>query len=139
MLAQMMVSADTEEVPHKVASRYQVRSTTHSFGEAVKVSRRSSKFQKRTTSQRRLRNLWKRERFDLQYGHCAICDQQMIPPPFPVPDGETHPPRLCSLDHITPLSVGGDDSFDNTQAVCFSCNSGKDTWRTVEPPIPLER
>ena len=30
-----------------------------------------------------------------------------------------------SLDHIVPLSMGGEDSMENLQAACFACNQFK--------------
>ena len=33
--------------------------------------------------------------------------------------------RRCTLDHTKPLDIGGEDSFNNTTAMCFTCNQEK--------------
>lgn len=42
-------------------------------------------------------------------GCCELCGQHML---F----------RDMTLDHIVPLSMGGEDSMENLQALCFTCN-----------------
>lgn len=37
----------------------------------------------------------------------------------------THDPRAPELDHIIPLSVGGEHSYRNTQCLCRACNHAK--------------
>jgi 5-methylcytosine-specific restriction endonuclease McrA len=37
----------------------------------------------------------------------------------------THEPRAPELDHIVPLSKGGEHSYRNTQCLCRSCNMSK--------------
>ena len=43
---------------------------------------------------------------------CALC-------------GQTLSLKSLTLDHIVPLSLGGEDSMENLQAVCFACNQLK--------------
>jgi 5-methylcytosine-specific restriction endonuclease McrA len=54
--------------------------------------------------------------------HCAICLKpwNQIPPR---PDRRYK--YVWTEDHIIPLSLGGNDSIENIQAVCYKCNSSK--------------
>lgn len=45
-------------------------------------------------------------------GRCELCGQQLL---F----------EDMTLDHIVPLSMGGEDSMKNLQAACFDCNKLK--------------
>ncbi len=45
-------------------------------------------------------------------GRCELCGQRLSP-------------ENMSLDHIVPLSMGGEDSMENLQAACFACNQFK--------------
>ena len=40
-------------------------------------------------------------------------------------------PLAATVDHIIPLSVGGEHSYRNTQLVCFKCNSLKGNRKVV--------
>lgn len=51
---------------------------------------------------------------------CGICDQPINPGLV----GQVHP-DAPSIDHIVPLSRGGDDTPANVQASHFGCNAGK--------------
>lgn len=67
-----------------------------------------------------LRKDWHKKRFKKQKGLCAICGRKMYLP------GEHAPPAVIStLDHIVPLSKGGSDHWENTQAVHYKCNQQK--------------
>lgn len=47
---------------------------------------------------------------------CGICDEA-------IERELSHPdPRSCSLDHIIPLSLGGEHSQANTRAAHLDCN-----------------
>jgi|GEM_PF-6560107 len=52
-----------------------------------------------------------------QNGQCAICHRPMT--------GAVPEPRAATVDHIHPISKGGEHSYQNTQAACFMCNSIK--------------
>ncbi len=39
--------------------------------------------------------------------------------------GCSHEERALEVDHIVPKSLGGEDSINNYQALCYSCNSSK--------------
>ncbi|WP_289286133.1 HNH endonuclease [Parablautia intestinalis] len=45
-------------------------------------------------------------------GHCELCGQQLLL-------------ENMTLDHIVPLSMGGEDSMENLQAACYACNQFK--------------
>lgn len=47
-----------------------------------------------------------------------------------------HPPKvILELDHIKPISKGGDNSEDNLITACFNCNRGKSN-ELLEEKIP---
>lgn len=50
---------------------------------------------------------------------CQLCGGA-IDPSLPWPDR-----MAASVDHIVPISLGGDDTFDNVQAAHSGCNSSK--------------
>ena len=52
--------------------------------------------------------------------HCRCLDGRTIDPDRKHPD-----PWSASIDHITPLSLGGDDTRDNVRAAHFGCNSSR--------------
>ena len=45
-------------------------------------------------------------------GRCELCGQRLAL-------------ENMTLDHIVPLSMGGEDSMENLQAACFACNQFK--------------
>jgi len=50
---------------------------------------------------------------------CGLCGK-------PVPQSASYPdPRSASLDHIVPVSQGGDHTYANCQLAHFGCNSRK--------------
>ena len=51
---------------------------------------------------------------------CAYC---MVPTVVEPPAGKAHLER--TLDHVVPLSAGGNDELDNVVLCCRSCNSRK--------------
>lgn len=61
--------------------------------------------------------------YDKSGGRCALCGQLL---------------KLedMTIDHIIPISMGGEDSLDNIQALCYSCNQFKDN---ILPEIFLNR
>jgi len=50
---------------------------------------------------------------------CQLCGQP-VDPKLSAPD-----PGSASIDHVIPLSLGGDDTPANVQLAHFGCNSGK--------------
>lgn len=63
-----------------------------------------------------MRQKWRRQRVKMQQGCCAACGVEFV---------EKHPWRHATLDHVVPLSKGGEDHFENTQALCRLCNTKK--------------
>lgn len=61
--------------------------------------------------------------YDRSNGRCALCGQKLLL------DNMT-------IDHIVPISMGGEDSLDNIQASCFACNQFKDN---ILPDVFLNR
>lgn len=61
--------------------------------------------------------------YDRSGGRCALCGQKLL-----LDD--------MTIDHIVPLSMGGEDSLDNIQASCFACNQFKDN---ILPDVFLNR
>lgn len=58
---------------------------------------------------------WRTIRATEQNWRCCWCGGHMLV--------ERDRPRSCTLEHVTPLSKGGPDSFDNTAAACQVCNN----------------
>ena len=59
------------------------------------------------------------ELFSRDHGRCQLCRKKLnlkriVPHPLAI-----------TIDHIIPLSKGGEHSYRNTQLVCFMCNSTK--------------
>jgi 5-methylcytosine-specific restriction endonuclease McrA len=52
-------------------------------------------------------------------GTCQLCGDP-INPALKAPD-----PKSVSIDHVIPLSRGGEHSYANTQLAHFGCNSRK--------------
>lgn len=67
------------------------------------------------TLHRREQMKWRDTHTRNQVGKCACCGQKMYG------RGKREP----TLDHIIPLSKGGKDTFENTQALCRECNECK--------------
>lgn len=60
-----------------------------------------------------------REIFDRDNWRCHICGCRVSK------DVELCSPRFATLDHLVPLSLGGEHSRANVATACFSCNSRK--------------
>jgi endogenous inhibitor of DNA gyrase (YacG/DUF329 family) len=78
------------------------------------------KYFKRIKSTVKLRRLYIRDG-----GRCQLCGRKLHINSC-VPNK-----RAPTIDHIVPLSLGGKDTYRNTQLACFTCNSTKGN-RTVE-------
>jgi len=59
-------------------------------------------------------------------GHCAYCGIELDRPPgFGERNGTTNYSTTWTVDHLTPISKGGDESLDNLVPACKGCNSSK--------------
>lgn len=52
--------------------------------------------------------------------------------------GDTPPKVVLELDHINPVSKGGDNDIDNLVAACFDCNRGKSDKLLTTLPKTVE-
>lgn len=70
-------------------------------------------------SKRRLRKrLWK-----AQGGKCFYCKRSTV---LPASGDTASKPRTATLEHIVPLSLGGDPHpLNNCAVACFECNSAR--------------
>jgi len=58
--------------------------------------------------------------YDRDGWKCYICGIFISPSPgYDLPYNAT-------LDHVIPMSKGGDHTYDNVRACCYSCNQKKD-------------
>lgn len=65
---------------------------------------------------------WRESHFKLQEGRCFYCAGRMARKQNP---RDRQGQNLCTLDHLTPVSRGGADTFENTAAACRTCNVRK--------------
>jgi 5-methylcytosine-specific restriction endonuclease McrA len=93
----------------------------------------------------RKRQIWSRDNY-----RCRYCGLPTIPPnaikaiqrlfgtqliPWGASNASKHGTLLVArseYDHVTPLSLGGDDSEGNLVTSCPGCNYGKDRWSLQE-------
>jgi 5-methylcytosine-specific restriction endonuclease McrA len=62
---------------------------------------------------------------------CALCGR-------PIDRNLSYPDRLsASLDHIVPVSKGGQHTRENTQAAHFTCNTSKRDRLGISDDLPL--
>lgn len=59
------------------------------------------------------------------HGVCQICGKPLTM------EGDTNSPDYPSIDHIIPISKGGDHTWENVQLACRRCNTIK---RDIPPP-----
>ena len=52
--------------------------------------------------------------------------------------GSTPPSTILEIDHINPVSLGGDNSSDNLITSCFDCNRGKSANELSDIPKSLK-
>ena len=91
---------------------------------SLSCSRRSSKRNSKHKRKTRIKECYvepvsKFELFKRYGGKCAICGRKLnldrlVPHPLAV-----------TIDHIIPISMGGEHSYKNTQLACFKCNYSK--------------
>lgn len=81
---------------------------------------------------------------EAQNHRCCYCGSEMIEPPVNSP--YPYNPRHASIEHLTPVSRGGRNSFDNLAAACIDCNCRRPSdmlaiaWfykRTNIVPVPI--
>lgn len=60
---------------------------------------------------------------------CYICNEPVNK------DADCYDPRSATVDHIIPLSAGGQHTMDNVKLACLHCNSAKQN-RTHHSPDP---
>lgn len=61
---------------------------------------------------------WRRKHFKRQLGLCAYCKSPMVMEP-------ENSRRAATLDHVIPLSRGGEHHWENTVCACRICNHDK--------------
>lgn len=59
------------------------------------------------------------EIFERDNWTCYLCQQPVNP------DADCYQPDSPTVDHVTPLSLGGEHSRANARCACFHCNSMK--------------
>lgn len=57
--------------------------------------------------------------FERDGWECYLCGEDLLY------DGGQGSPLYPTVDHMTPLSRGGDHTYENTRACCHACNSKK--------------
>jgi 5-methylcytosine-specific restriction endonuclease McrA len=80
------------------------------------------RFRGRMKKQRQtvMRQDWRRKKWKAQKGNCFYCSDPMLLEPQKY---QAH--KLCTLDHLIPLSRGGRDHWENVVAACHKCNQTK--------------
>ena len=71
------------------------------------------------------RVVWLRRHRLEQGNKCHYCGAWLTAP-------EEDPLLKATLDHVVPLSLGGEHSFDNTVAACWLCNTAKKSMTPEE-------
>ena len=61
------------------------------------------------------RNSKRRRLWDIQWGRCHLCDEQMLPEVSDHPDS-------CTFDHLIPVSKGGTRATNNLKLAHRRCN-----------------
>lgn len=67
------------------------------------------------------KRLLKQKLYDKQRGVCFYCERKMVKLTW----NNAHNERQATLDHIVPLSKGGEDAEDNIVCACIRCNRDK--------------
>lgn len=68
---------------------------------------------------------WRRKRFKKQAGNCAYCGVPMVIEP----QGSR---PLATLDHVIPISRGGEHHWENAVCACEKCNHSKGDLTAAE-------
>ena len=69
---------------------------------------------------------WMKERLYVeQAGRCHWCNRMCVPSDGKVMDNDEQPPDLWTVDHLTPRSKGGSNSWSNLVGACRECNVKK--------------
>lgn len=64
---------------------------------------------------------WRKKRCKMQNGRCAYCGDEIVVEA----KQSSQLKKVATLDHVIPLSRGGEDHFENSVAACKSCNHEK--------------
>lgn len=79
---------------------------------------------------------WKKlvraKRYAKQQEHVPRCPRCRVALRFDVPNQ----PCSAELDHLVPASHGGEDTWENTEIVCHTCNRSKGN-RLAAPQRPV--
>lgn len=98
-------------IDYLIAFRYGIEMidvTVKEQTEECKIKKTKKKKIKRKVYSRQTRKMI----YDKADGRCQLCGKKILL-------------SELSLDHILPLSMGGEDCVDNIQATCFDCNQLK--------------
>lgn len=83
----------------------------------------------------------RRELFRSQKGLCFYCGWEMR-----LVQSDAYSPDACTLDHLHPRALGGNDRISNLAVCCYRCNGLKDNLTleqfvlkrgTTRPPKPV--
>lgn len=58
--------------------------------------------------------------YEFYGGHCAICGCELK-----LDKGDARDIPIMTIDHIVPISEGGNNTLNNLQATCEKCNGTK--------------
>lgn len=84
--------------------------------------------------------------YQFQNGRCFYCDKPMVKTPSDASRFKGFSPkeiarRMCTLEHLTPISAGGTDAWGNIVAACYLCNVSRRTvpWEIFRDAMRARR
>lgn len=100
---------------------YQLLGNQHeTYQQSTKTSQADATMTDRKSISKKLRfEVFKRDSFQCQY-----C-------------GQLPPKVVLEIDHVHPVSKGGDNSIDNLLTACFECNRGKSDGLITSAPLSV--